>query len=48
MDNIKAIKRETVSTGSINKLRKEGFIPAILYGGANPNEKISIHKKDIR
>jgi large subunit ribosomal protein L25 len=48
MSNLKAIKRENVSTGSTNKLRATGFIPAILYGGKNPNQKISIEKKDVR
>ena len=48
MSNLKAIKRETVSSGSINKLRESGFIPAILYGGKDSNQKISIEKKAIR
>jgi len=48
MSNLKAIKREGTTTGSINKLRASGFIPAVLYGGENPNQKISIEKKDIR
>ncbi len=48
MSNLKAIIRETASTGSINKLRETGFIPAILYGGKDPNQKISIEKKAIR
>ena len=48
MSNLKAIKRETASSGSINKLRESGFIPAILYGGKDSNQKISIEKKSIR
>mgnify|MGYP006144313167 CR=1 FL=1 len=48
MSNLKAIKRETASNGSINKLRETGFIPAILYGGKDANQKISIEKKAIR
>jgi len=47
MSNLKAIKRENASSGSTNKLRATGFIPAILYGGKNPNQKISIQKKDV-
>ena len=47
MSNLKAIKRESVSSGSNKKLRAEGFIPAILYGGKDPNQNISINKKDI-
>ena len=48
MSNLKAIKRENTSSASTNKLRTEGFIPAILYGGKNPNQNISIEKKDIK
>ncbi len=48
MSNLKAIKRDNASSGSTNKLRANGFIPAILYGGKDPNQKISIEKKAIR
>ena len=48
MNNVKAIKREVSSNGEINKLRGKGFIPAILYGGKDPNAKISIEKKAIK
>ena len=48
MSNLKAIKRENTSSGSNNKLRAEGLVPAILYGGKNPNQNISIEKKAIK
>ena len=48
MSNLKATKREKTSTSSTNKLRATGFIPAILYGGKDPNQKISIEKKAVR
>ena len=47
MSNLKAIKRENTSTGSNNKLRASGYIPAVLYGGKDPNQNISISKKEI-
>ncbi len=47
MNNLKAIKREAASSGKNNKLRMEGLIPAILYGGKNSNTKISIEKKSL-
>ena len=47
MSNLKATKRENLSSGSNNKLRAEGLIPAILYGGNNPSLNISINKKEI-
>ena len=48
MSNLKAIKRVRTSSGSNNKLRSDGLIPAILYGGKDANENISIQKKDIK
>ena len=48
MSNLKAIKRENVSSGSNNKLRTEGLVPAILYGGKDANLNISVQKKDIK
>jgi large subunit ribosomal protein L25 len=48
MNNLKAIKRENTSSGSNNKLRAEGLVPAILYGGQDPNQNISIEKKAIK
>ena len=48
MNNLKANKRETATSGQLNKLRESGFIPGILYGGKDPNAKISIEKKLIK
>ena len=48
MSNLKAIKRDKNSSGSNNKLRAQGFIPAILYGGKNPNQNISVEKKAVK
>jgi len=48
MNNLKATKRETVTNGQLNKLRESGFIPAILYGGKDPNTKISVEKKFVK
>ena len=48
MSNLKAIKRENTSSGSNNKLRADGLIPAILYGGKNPNQNISVERKAIK
>ena len=48
MSNLKAIKRESTSSGANNKLRSEGLIPAILYGGKDANQNISVEKKDLK
>ena len=47
MNILKATKRSTDTSGQINKLRMEGFIPAILYGGKKDNVNISLKKLHI-
>ena len=47
MSYLKATKRESLSSGSNNKLRAKGLIPAILYGGKDANQNISVNKKEI-
>ncbi|MBL4738400.1 MAG: 50S ribosomal protein L25/general stress protein Ctc, partial [Pelagibacteraceae bacterium] len=48
MNILKATKRTTTTTGQINKLRSDGFIPAILYGGKKNNISISLKKLHLR
>ena len=48
MNVLKATKRTTVSTGQINKLRSDGFIPAVLYGGKKNNLNISLEKLHLQ
>jgi len=48
MSNLKATKREKTSSGSNSKLRADGLIPAILYGGKDPNKNISVEKKAVK
>ena len=48
MNILKATKRTTASTGQINKLRSDGFIPAILYGGKKDNICLSLKKLHLR
>jgi len=48
MNILKATKRTTTSTGQVNKLRSDGFIPAILYGGKKSNLNISLKKLHLQ
>tara|TARA_Y100000590_G_scaffold20640_1_gene24049 strand:+ start:6165 stop:6938 length:774 start_codon:yes stop_codon:yes gene_type:complete len=48
MNTLKATKRSTATTGQINKLRSDGSIPAILYGGKKSNLNISLKKLHLR
>ncbi len=48
MNSIEASIRNTNTKGEINTLRSKGIVPAIVYGGKNQNQKISISKKKIK
>jgi len=47
MNILKATKRNTATIGQINKLRADGFVPAVLYGGKKNNLNISLEKLHI-
>ncbi len=48
MNILKATKREITSTGQVNKLRSDGSIPAVLYGGKKNNLNISLKKLQLQ
>ena len=48
MSTIQATIRETKTKGQVNKLRSTGNVPGIVYGGEQPNEKISITTKELK
>ena len=48
MNSLDAILRETETKGQLNKLRDQGNVPAIVYGGKTENQKISLTKKQVR
>ena len=48
MSSIQAITRITETRGQVNSLRKKGEVPAIIYGGKEQNQKISLSKKEVK
>ena len=48
MSSFEANTRETKSKGDIRSLRLNGNVPAIIYGGAEQNEKVSVSKKILK
>ena len=48
MTTVTAKIRDTKTTGDVNKIRLDGFIPGILYGGSKKNQKISLSKNLIK
>ena len=48
MISLEATTRENKTKGQLNSIRKKGKVPAIIYGGKEVNEKISISKKLLK
>jgi len=48
MNLLEANTRDTKSKGDVRSLRLKGIIPAIIYGGSEKNEKVSVSKKTLK
>ena len=48
MNSLKVNTRNTKSKGEVKSLRLAGNIPAIIYGGKEENQKISLSKKQVQ
>ena len=48
MNSIEASIRNTNTKGEVNTLRSKGIVPAIVYGGENQNQKVSVSKNAIK
>ena len=48
MNSLEAIVRENSTKGQLNAIRNSGNVPAIIYGGKDQNQKISISKKLLK
>ena len=48
MNTIEATIRNTRTKGEVNSFRIKGSIPAIIYGGLEKNQKISLSKKNLK
>ena len=48
MISINATSRENKTKGQLSAIRDSGNVPAIVYGGKEENEKISISKKLLK
>jgi large subunit ribosomal protein L25 len=48
MNTLEANVRNTKSKGQVRSLRLNGNVPAIIYGGTEKNEKISVSKKTLK
>ena len=48
MSLIAATIRETKTKGEVKSLRNKGMVPGIIYGGEEPNQKISVSVKESR
>jgi len=48
MNSLEANIRENVTKGQLSAIRNNGGVPAIIYGGKDENQKISISKKLLK
>jgi large subunit ribosomal protein L25 len=48
MNTLEANTRNTKSKGDVRSLRLKGSVPAIIYGGSEQNEKVSVSKKILK
>ena len=48
MNTLEANIRENITKGQLNAIRNSGKVPAIIYGGKDPNQTISISKKLLK
>ena len=48
MNTLEANTRSTKSKGDVRSLRLNGNVPAIIYGGSDQNEKVSVSKKILK
>ena len=48
MNSLEANTRNNSTKGQLNSIRNDGNVPAIIYGGKDENQKISISKKLLK
>ena len=48
MSLLAATIRETKTQGEVKSLRSKGMVPGIIYGGEEPNQKISVSVKEVK
>tara|TARA_A100001015_G_scaffold279417_1_gene340589 strand:- start:1674 stop:2414 length:741 start_codon:yes stop_codon:yes gene_type:complete len=48
MNSLEANIRDNSTKGQLNAIRNNGNVPAIIYGGKDQNQKISISKKTLK
>ena len=48
MNSLEANNRDNSTKGQLNTIRNSGNVPAIIYGGKDENQKISISKKLLK
>ena len=48
MNSLEANTRDNKTKGELNAIRNNGEVPAIVYGGKDENQKVSISKKKLK
>ena len=45
---LKATERQRTGSGSLKQMRREGYVPSVIYGGGTENKNVKIHAKTFR
>ena len=48
MNSLEASIRDNKTKGQLNSIRNSGDVPAIIYGGKEQNQKITVSKKILK
>ena len=46
--SLKAEDRKRTGTGVLKRMRREGFIPSVVYGGGSENRNVKVNSKEFR
>ena len=46
--SLKAEDRKRTGTGLLKRMRREGFVPSVVYGGGSENRNVKVKAKEFR
>ena len=45
---LKAEPRKRTGSGVLNQMRREGYVPSVVYGGGTDNQNVKVNEKAFR
>ena len=44
---LKAEARKRTGSGVLNQMRREGYVPSVVYGGGTENQNVKVNEKGL-